>query len=148
MPDYQWAALAKEYQGFHDWGFSGAHDPWPSKTSATLVAQAAGKSRRIVYEWRKDPIYRRGLLWLVVADYSRRRPGKNDDDTRRLLRKEDRAILLHFYVKKHWAGPVSSPIDVDGEPKTFDTIDAYVDHLLENDVIPYEDAKRRYWNQK
>ena len=135
LADYQWAALAKEYQGVKDW----EREPWPSETPAPIVATAAGKTRQIVYRWRKDPAYRRGLIWLGSTELDRLLDAEKKESIAPFNSRQ-RDALLATHVTKHWTGPIKSPLD----GRVYPTIDKYVVHLIEAEVIPYDDAKARY----
>ena len=135
LPDHQWKALGKEFQGIHDWVSLGEQDPWPSKTLPFIVARAAGKSTMAVSKWRKDILYRRGLQWLInqyvieqlEKGLHKRDIIKNEGSTQIPLSKEKRAALLYYDVKRDWTGSVTSIVD----GKTYNTVEEYVDHLLE-----------------
>ncbi len=56
--------------------------------------------------------------------------------------RKNREVYLDLWSRKHWKGPTTSPID----GQTYETREAYVQHLLESDVLPAEvvaDAKSK-----
>ena len=69
LTENQWLALKKEFVGC---GARWKNEGWPSSTSAQIVADFAGVSPQIVFRWRKNPEYLRGLEWLLMERLLRR----------------------------------------------------------------------------
>ena len=128
----QWRGLEREFLGIEDQFQS---DGWPSVATVHAVAAAAGVTTRAVREWRaKEPEYLRGLWWLVAERLSAKIAADDPTEPDSKPTDQQRAALLHAFVKQNWTGSVQSPID----EKVYSSIDDYVAHLLAHDVMPYD----------
>jgi hypothetical protein len=104
--------------------------------SAASVASVAKCSRQAVHKLRENSLYLERLnrgLSAKLADQltkrARRRDEKAtapDDQLARIL--QNPRPYLHAEIRKHWTGPVVSPLD----GKTYATPERYLDHLVEN----------------
>ena len=95
---------------------------------------AASVTERAVRQWRDDPEYLRGLLWLFAEQLSAKITADDPTVPDSKPTDQQRAALLHAFVKSNWTGYAQSPID----KTVYSSIDDYVAHLLTHDVMPYD----------
>ena len=142
LTDKRWRGLKREFLGIKDYIQS---DGWPSLATIHAVAAAAGVSTRAVRQWRDDePEYLRGLWWLIAERLSAKIAADDPTEPDSKPTDQQRAALLHAFVKSNWTGPIQTMISEDGElpsqRKVYLTIDDYVAHLIEKNVVPMPDG--------
>lgn len=113
-------------------------DRWPLHVSLNAVAVRAGVSKNAVWKWRKMDSYRDGLKWLFLRDVVagvRQELRRDTISHARKLSKEEREFEIWEHVSLHWPqeGEVVSPYD----DKVYNSVDAYVRHLMEWNLTPY-----------
>ncbi len=133
----QWIAVKFEFQSVAagNWK-TGSFDPvsgvwtgsWPSSKSANQVAKLAGVSRKSVAQWRRgDPVYLRGLLYIMACQVSKNLARQDANSLEREHTDQSRADM-HVQIKNSWPGSVRSPID----EKIYTDPDKYYLHILQS----------------
>jgi hypothetical protein len=124
----QWKALRTEHR-FIDW----SRVPWPSRASLRKVGLSAGASHEAVRQWRQNPSYGSGLIWLEAEKLIRGLRAEKTARSRRHRSKRQANAAFHVYLKNNWSGPIVSPLD----GKTYDNADDYFHHLQDHPDIAW-----------
>lgn len=129
LTENQWRALERELRGCRG-GREGK--PWPSKTPARFVAEYADVSVQIVFRWRNEDEYLRGLWWLLLKRLAAQLVRADQDDDKQRV-----AQLVHLAAQvasgdvddeqssatkcqpdDFWVEPDSSLFKLDSKPST------------------------------
>ena len=138
LSQQKWRALTRELQGVRDW----EREPWPSSASSRSIADHVGVSHQTICNWRKDPAYRQGLIWLVALLLNEimgsTQPSKALQDF--LATKRSNLVNFQFEIGREWKGPVVCL--ACGE--TFEEAGSYSQHM-EKHLTAQKPTDRFVW---
>lgn len=154
LPAFLWRALAVEAEHF-----AGGREPWPSTARAQKVADEAGVSRRAIEKRRRDdpdPLYRRGLLWLIrerwIAKLSAKLGAADEEPAAdgfagwevlwRGERQKWRREYMLRWARRNWPKKAPAAVRSQFDGKVYSDVEAYAEHLLANGFMPWPNNMR------
>ena len=106
LTEKRWRALEREFRG---WRGGRNKEDWPSSAPAQFVAEFADVSVQMVFRWRKDPEYLRGLYWLLVERLEQRLARDDQSDSQPIANDEPQSDEI-------WVEPDPSLFQRDSSP--------------------------------